>query len=101
MAVKIAGREVKKGDLLYHSRAQVWGQVVGFDPTGPAILKIKIGLHQDRELFVQNGGKVNGIRVMYWHEPISLDLPTNDVTKLQHLVDVLAFELYGVEKNVE
>jgi len=93
--IRIAGKRVKKGDWLYHGRAEVWGQVVGFDPTGPAIFKVTVPQHGERTLLVQNGGKINGIKVIYWHEPLNLDLPFNDLTRIRRLVDFYVKELYG------
>lgn len=86
---------MKVGDSLYHVRAGVWGQIVGFDPTGPAIFEVNTGDHRSRRILIQDGGKVNGIKMLKWHEPVSVDLPFSDVSRLQHLIDFLIYDLYG------
>ena len=38
---------------------------------------------------MQNGGIINGVRVVYWHAPLVLDLPTANIAKYQTLLDAL------------
>lgn len=92
MSITIAGRLVKQGDPLYHTAFQAWGTVVGFDG-GSAKLQLAGANGQTRILYVQQGGRVNGVRTVYWHEPLQLDLPQQDVTKYQRLLDNLVAEI--------
>lgn len=91
MTITIAGRRVKQNDALYHTGFQAWGVVVGFDG-GSAKVQIAGANGQSRILYVQQGGMVNGVRVVYWHEPLQLDLPRQDILKYQRLVDWLVSE---------
>lgn len=95
MAIKIANRQVAVGDRLYHSKLGLWGTVTRFDTSGPAIMEIEVPPYGPRRLFVQNGGKINNERVVYWHEPLKLDLPTSDIRFMQSIVDLLAQRLAG------
>ena len=88
MSIVIAGRQVEVGNSLYHTGFKAWGVVKGFDPSGPALLELSSG-NQLATLFVQNGGIVNGARVIYWHAPLVLDLPTANITKYQTLLNTL------------
>lgn len=87
MSIIIAGREVENGNALYHTGYQAWGVVKGFDPTGPARLELNAGGGHKITLFVTNGGLINGKRLVFWHVPLTLDLPFADVTKFQALID--------------
>lgn len=95
MAIKIANRQVAVGDRLYHAKLGQWGVVTRFDTSGPAILEIDVPPYGPRRLFVQNGGRINNERLVYWHEPLKLDLPTSDVRFMQSIVDDLAVRLAG------
>lgn len=88
MSIVIAGRQVAVGNSLYHVGFKAWGVVKGFDPSGPALLELTAG-SQTVTLFVQNGGIINGVRQVYWHAPLVLDLPTPNTTKYQTLLDAL------------
>ncbi len=90
MSVSIAGRTVKLRDTLYHTGFRAWGEVVGFD-TGSAKLKLTNG-DRERVIYVHNGGTVNGVRAVYWHAPLQLDLPVNNIEKFQRMVNALAQE---------
>ena len=89
MSIHIAGREVFAGNALYHVGYQAWGVVKGFDPSGPALLELSASNNQKVTLFVQSGGIINGVRVVYWHAPLVLDLPTANIAKYQTLLDAL------------
>jgi hypothetical protein len=89
--IVIAGRTVQLGDPLYHTGFKAWGTVVGFD-TGSARLQIIGANAAPRILYVQTGGMVNGRRVIYWHEPLTLDLPVQNIGKYQAIVNALVSE---------
>lgn len=95
MAIKIANRQVAVGDRLYHAKLDKWGVVTRFDTSGPAIFEVEVPPYGPRKFFVQNGGKINNERAIYWHEPLKLDLPTADVRFMQSIVDDLAVRLAG------
>lgn len=95
MAIKIANRVVAVGDRLYHSRLGLWGNVTRYDTSGPAILEIEVQPYGPRRFFIQNGGKINNERLVYWHEPLHLDLPTDNILFMQSIVDLLAQRLSG------
>lgn len=91
MAISIAGRQVVIGDTLYHTGFRTWGTVIGYD-TNSAVLEI-IGQNDSRrKFFVSNGGMIGAVRQVYWHEPLVLDRPYQDVTALQNVVDALVLE---------
>lgn len=96
MTILIAGRPVKKDDKLYHRSFEAWGRVSRYDPSGSAEFIIK-GNGGERKMLIQNGGIVNGRRLIYWHEPIHIDLPYANVSAVQRVVDVLAHELIREE----
>ena len=87
MSINIAGREVAAGNALYHVGYQAWGVVKGFDTSGPARLELNAGGGHKVTLFVTNGGLINGKRLVYWHVPLTLDVPYADVSKFQALLD--------------
>lgn len=89
--ISVAGRQVFEGDPLYHTGFQAWGTVIGYDG-GSAKLQIIGGNGQPRILYVQQGGLVNGARVIYWHEPLRLDLPFQNIAKYQRLMDNIVAE---------
>lgn len=91
MPVVIAGREVKKGDTLYHVGYRAWGTVTGFD-TNAAKLRITGQGGSHRTVFVTNGGVIGDRKQVYWHEPIQLDLPVQDVTTYQRALNFLVLE---------
>lgn len=95
MAIKIANRQVAVGDRLYHAKLGQWGIVTRFDTSGPAILEVEVPPYGPRKFYVQNGGKINGDRVLYWHTPLKLDLPTSDIRFMQSIVDTLSDRLAG------
>lgn len=86
MAIVIAGRIVKLNDPLYHVGWRTWGTVVGFD-TNTAKLRLVGAGGSERTVPVSNNGMVAGTRQVYWHVPLQLDLPVQDVTKAQALID--------------
>lgn len=86
MAIVIAGRVVKQGDTLYHVGWRTWGTVIGFD-TNTARLRLVGAGGSERIVPVSDGGMVAGTRQVYWHTPLVLDLPVQNVTKAQALVD--------------
>lgn len=93
--VKIAGRTVNIGDRLYSAEHKVWGTVVRFDASGPAIAEFPAKPRGKRVVYVQNGGIVNGIRSIYWHPPLHVDVPVGNLAELQAMVDALVTFKYG------
>lgn len=87
--IKIAGRQVRKGDRLYNMKMQAWGTVMGFDPSGPAIAVFPNPPYQPRKVYVQNGGVVGNKQQVFWHEPLSFNAPVSDTSFAQKVVDVL------------
>ena len=87
----IAGRQVKVGDALYHMAFQAWGTVIGFDG-GSAKIRIVGANGHERILYAQNGGMINGARMLYWHTPLVLDAPVANIDKLQTVVNLLVQE---------
>lgn len=92
MAVRIAGRAVRPGDRLYHKGYETWGYVTRYDPSGSAEFVIR-GTRGERKLLIQQNGVINGRRMVYWHQPIELDLPYANVQSIQTVVDTVALEL--------
>lgn len=90
--MQIAGRTVKQGDTLYHTGIQSWVTVVGFDTSGAALARFSNG-QSERTFLVTGGGFINGKRVLYWHEPLVLDLPTHNISKIQRLLNAIVAEL--------
>jgi len=91
MSIVITGRTVKVNDALYHVGFRTWGTVEGFD-VGAAKLRISGQNNQSRLIYVQNNGIVNGNRVIYWHEPLVLDVPYQNVSKYQAILDAVVGE---------
>lgn len=94
MPIIIAGRAVKIGDELYHIGFESWGRVTRYDPSGSAEFVIK-GRGGERKMLVQQGGRVNTRRLLYWHEPILLDLPFQNVSAIRRIMTIMASELGG------
>lgn len=91
MSVVIAGRVVQQDDPLYHTGFQAWGTVVGFDGMSVALLRIT-GAGGTRILRVLSGGTINGVRTVFWHQPLVLDLPVQDIGQYQRMVNALVTE---------
>ena len=91
MTIAIAGRVVQEGDPLYHRGLQAWGTVVGFD-VGIAVLRVIQG-ETSRTFRVQANGYINNVRQVFWHEPLWLDLPRQDVSAYQRILDAVLLEL--------
>lgn len=87
MSIRIAGRLVRKDDRLYHRGFDLWGTVVLLDDASVTVHIQGEGRGNNRRLLVTNGGLVSGVRQMYWHAPLVLDLPQADVSKYQETVD--------------
>lgn len=91
MSISIAGRIVTVGDPLYNTAMRAWGTVSGYDGLS-AVLTITGNDGASRTLYVQQGGYVNNLRVIYWHEPLVLDLPFQNITKYQQVLNSLVTE---------
>ena len=90
MSVIIAGTSVQIGDRLFSRRAATTGTVVSVGAS-TATAEFAIG-SETRRYVITNGGMVSGVRDVYWHEPLTLDLPKaqiNKVEKIQSVVDAL------------
>ena len=90
MSVIIAGTNVQIGDRLFSRRAATTGIVVSVGVT-TATAEFVIGA-ETRRYVITNGGFVSGVRDVYWHEPLELDLPKaqiGKVDKIQNVVDAL------------
>lgn len=96
MEIKIAGRSVPVGARLYHLAWDTFGTVTGYDASGSAELTLVNQSGFRRRIYVQNGGKVNGIKLVYWHKKINLDLPIDDISALQAVVDTVSTEMLKV-----
>lgn len=96
MEIKIAGRRVCVGDRLYHKGWDTYGTVTGYDPSGSAWLSIVSSTGQRRTMAVTEGGKVAGVKMCYWHKGIDLDLPVEDVSAIQSIVDLFVAEMKKV-----
>lgn len=94
MAVVIANREVQTGDVLYLASYRAWGAVTGFD-TNAALVHIVGSSGQTRTVHVTNGGMISGIRQAWWHAPLQLDLPFQNIGAYQRVLDALAAEGLG------
>ena len=90
MSVIIASTSVQIGDRLFSRRAATTGTVVAVG-TSTATAEFLIGT-ETRRYVITNGGFVSGVRDVYWHEPLELDLPKaqiGKVDKIQSVVDAL------------
>lgn len=89
-SVAIAGRVVQQGDTLYHMGLQSWGQVIGTD-TGSVILRLS-SPQGERIFHVTDGGRIAGVRQVYWHEPLALDVPFQNIGKYQRIINAIRAE---------
>ncbi|MCM1516236.1 MAG: hypothetical protein NC080_07500 [Paraprevotella sp.] len=96
MEIKIAGRSVPIGARLYHKGWDTFGTIIGYDPSGSAEMSIVSNSGQRRRMFVTEGGKVAGVKMCYWHKTIDLDLPMDDVSSIQAVVDLFTKELMKI-----
>lgn len=90
MTILVAGSQVKLGDRLYSRRAGTIG-TVSVVRDGSISLEVGSG-SSGRTYTVTTGGFVSGIRDVFWHEPLTLDLPKDmvyKVAKLQTVIDTL------------
>lgn len=85
--IRIAGREVKLNDRLYHQGFGLWGEVVEQDDMSVVVAIKGQGEGNVRRLIVTDGGLVSGKRQMFWHTPIVLDLPRGDITPYQFMIE--------------
>lgn len=97
--ISIAGKDVKVGDRLYHKTFKSFGKVKRYDKSGSAVFEVERKPYGKRELYITDGGKVGGHKEIFWHEPLFLDVPDNNVHAIQVIVDAVADKLYGGETN--
>lgn len=86
--ISIAGKQVALGDMLYHTGLKVWAKAVRYDPSGSLEVQVQSAMG-NRKMLVTQGGNVNGVRQMYWHEPLDLDIAVSDVSSYQALIDLV------------
>lgn len=85
--ITVATRKVGLGDMLYHRGYQAWVKATRYDPSGSLEVQVQNAMG-NRKMLVTNGGRVNSVRQLYWHEPLNLDLPRSDISAYQSLVDL-------------
>ena len=88
MGIKIAGREVKVGDRLYHRKFDAFGTVTRIQ-TRNIELEVDSSLGVRNKIYVENGGIINRRKEIYWHRPLALDYPEQDISKIQDVVNVV------------
>ena len=88
--MQIANRNVKLGDRLFHVPTNVWGTVVSLESTAVVLELESAG--QVIKIYVNEGGLVHGRKVVYWHQPLVLDLPIANVGKFQAILDTVVKE---------
>lgn len=96
MAIKIAGRDVKKGDRLYNILFDSWGYVKRYDASGSAELELQNSDGTKRMMLVRDGGLVNGKKQVFWHEPIRIDLPFDATETLQGILNLTVDKLVEI-----
>lgn len=86
--ITVAGDQVAIGDRLFSRRMAGFGAVIAIQGTNA---KLRVGTETKyRDLWFTDGGMVQGVKDLSWHEPIALDLPRAKAPKavvLQELVD--------------
>lgn len=92
MSIKIAGRHVKIGNKLYHSKLG-WGVVDHFDSSGPAVLLVNQKPYGIKKIYVQTGGLVGDEKLVYWHKPLTLDYPSENIDLIQEIVNAIVDKL--------
>lgn len=83
--IKIAGKPISSGDVLWHYGLRVWATVRA-DATSVTVAGPS---GQTATYPVQDGGLIAGRRQLYWHQPLVLDLPYRDVTKYQTMIEAV------------
>lgn len=87
MSISVAGTNVQIGDRLFSRRAGTTGVVVSVG-SSTATAEFIIGT-ETRRYVITNGGLVSGARDVYWHEPLALDLPKAQISKVEKIQDVV------------
>lgn len=90
--MRIAGRQVKLGDRLYHQGYRKWGEVTRLDSSGSVDVTFRQGARA-RIVVAQDGGMVLDKRQLYWVEPVQLDLQDGDMAKAERIVNFVIREL--------
>lgn len=86
----IAGRRVRRGDKLWHYTLRRWATVIEAAPDGHSLVVEVQGLgHNGKANLQAVDDTINGMKELYWHEPIKLDLPIDDVSHIQNALEVL------------
>lgn len=88
MKVEIAGREVLVGDRLYHMTHRSFGTVTRIQPT-TAEVQFHTTHGQKFKTYVESGGIVGRKKLIFWHKPLELDYPDEDISKIQNVLDAL------------
>lgn len=100
MSIKIAGREVKINDNLYHMSYEVFGTVVEVS-SNSVTLRIENSIGGTRDIIVLEDGIVAGKKKVYWHEPILFDLPFKDLSPIQAVITNILELIYGDKHNAQ
>lgn len=97
MKAQIAGRTVQRGDQLYNTSLQLWGEVLQSEDGGASFVIefTGIGNGNSRSYTATDGGFVNGKRVLYWHKPLELDMPFADISAYQRLIELVQKDCKG------
>lgn len=88
MKVTIAGRELKPGDRLYHMTHRSFGTVLRIQPT-TAEVQFHTTHGTKFKVYVNDGGMVSRKKLIYWHKPLDLDFPHEDISKIQAVLDAV------------
>lgn len=88
MAIRVANYPLALGDRLYSRRAAAWGTIVQILDNA-AVMSVTKG-ETTRLYTLTEGGLVAGSRDVYWHAPIALDLPKDQMYKLQKIQTLVA-----------
>lgn len=90
MSVKVSDKKVKNGDMLYNTAMQMWGEIIGVDDDGTAQMLFRgAGRNNELQVTITDGGYLHGKRVIYWHEPLRLDIAIKDISAYQAVIDVM------------
>lgn len=88
MKVTIAGREVKEGDNLYHTGFRSFGVVTRVQNRNVEV-QFHNKLGRSFKLYIEQDGIIGREKLVYWHKPLDLDVPLEDVTGVQAVVDAV------------
>lgn len=89
MTIRVNNTPVGLGDRLYMPRSGAWGTIVQ-NLDSAAVLSVTKG-QTTRNYTITEGGLLSGVgeQAVFWHQPISLALPKNELHKLQKIQTVV------------